>query len=163
MDGIASAFHQAASVPAAQGETPPRQPRPRSDGQASVILGRALRQVRVRASMTLEGVAAGLGLSYQQVQKYERGINRISSVRLGRFAELCGTSPAEILTLAGLMTDTAPAEGRPAPRDVVEIRLEMSLIAAFREISSEAVKRSLVALVRQVSQGRNPEGDSGAG
>jgi transcriptional regulator with XRE-family HTH domain len=155
MDGISSAFgHDINGGSARENAPAPRRANPRSDGHASVVLGRSLRQVRIAAGLTLEGVAAGLGLSYQQVQKYERGINRISSVRLGRFAELCGTSPAEILMMAGLMTDASGSEGREVPRDVVSMRLEMSLVSAFRAIRSEAVRRSLVSLARQVAEGQ---------
>ena len=57
---------------------------------------------RIRASRRLRGLTQGeiakfLGISFQQVQKYEIGRNRISAVSLGRIAPLLGTTVADLL------------------------------------------------------------------
>jgi len=45
-------------------------------------IGRRLRQARLAENLTQEGLAQKLGISFQQVQKYENGSNRISTTRL---------------------------------------------------------------------------------
>jgi transcriptional regulator with XRE-family HTH domain len=54
-------------------------------------IGRRLRTRRVLIGMTQEGIAEALGITFQQVQKYEKGTNRISASRLLRIAEVLGT------------------------------------------------------------------------
>jgi len=45
-------------------------------------IGRRLRQARLAENLTQDGLAQRLGISFQQVQKYENGSNRVSSSRL---------------------------------------------------------------------------------
>jgi transcriptional regulator with XRE-family HTH domain len=45
-------------------------------------IGRRLRQARLAENLTQDGLAQRLGISFQQVQKYENGTNRVSSSRL---------------------------------------------------------------------------------
>lgn len=50
-------------------------------------IARNLHRLRVRQRMSLEYLAKGLGLSYQQIQKYEKGRNRIAGSTLVRLAQ----------------------------------------------------------------------------
>ena len=54
-------------------------------------IGKRIRENRIRFGWTQKNLADALGLSYQQVQKYETGINRISAGRLYQIAGLIGT------------------------------------------------------------------------
>ena len=56
----------------------------------SKFIGRRLRQLREAVGLSQSEVGALLEVSYQQVQKYERGINRISVDKLQRLAEEIG-------------------------------------------------------------------------
>ena len=47
-----------------------------------MFVGQRLRQRRISLGITQEDMANALGLSFQQVQKYEKGMNRMSSSRL---------------------------------------------------------------------------------
>ncbi|WP_274604576.1 helix-turn-helix domain-containing protein [Aureimonas glaciei] len=49
-------------------------------------MGRRVRQVRLLKNLTQEELGQKIGVSYQQVQKYETGANRISASRLYRIA-----------------------------------------------------------------------------
>lgn len=51
-------------------------------------VGQQIRQARRELRMTQEAVGKEMNLTFQQVQKYEKGINRISAGRLLAFAEL---------------------------------------------------------------------------
>ena len=53
-------------------------------------IGRRLRQARLVEKLTQEGLAQKLGISFQQVQKYENGSNRISSARLWAISRVLG-------------------------------------------------------------------------
>lgn len=51
-------------------------------------VGQRLREARNRLGMTQESLADGVGLTFQQIQKYEKGANRISASRLQQFANI---------------------------------------------------------------------------
>ena len=55
-------------------------------------MGRALRAHRVRAGFSLEVLATATGISYQQIQKYETGVNRIPGPRLHTLCQILQVS-----------------------------------------------------------------------
>lgn len=60
--------------------------------QVNRAIGRRLRRRRRQLSMTQASLAAGLGVSFQQVQKYETGCNRMSAAQLYRASRVLETS-----------------------------------------------------------------------
>ncbi len=66
---------------------------------ADVALGRRLRSLRVRRRLSQTALGEVLGVSFQQIQKYERGAHRIRVSQLGRLAEALGVSAAEFLEI----------------------------------------------------------------
>lgn len=57
-----------------------------------VYVGRRLRERRTLMGMSQENLAEAVGLTFQQIQKYERGANRISASRLYEFSTIMGVS-----------------------------------------------------------------------
>ena len=53
-----------------------------------VFVGNKLREKRIMLGLSQDAVGKTLGLSFQQIQKYERGVNRISSSRLYEFSKI---------------------------------------------------------------------------
>ena len=53
-------------------------------------IGRRLRQARLVENLTQDGLAQKLSISFQQVQKYENGTNRVSSSRLWSISRVLG-------------------------------------------------------------------------
>lgn len=70
---------------------------PVSADAADLALGVRLRQIREARRISRRIVAAGLGVSPQQVEKYETGLTRLSIGRLLRFAGVLDVSPAALL------------------------------------------------------------------
>lgn len=62
------------------------------DSPADKALGAQLRQMRLAAGLTLAEAGQALGVSYQQVQKYEKGLSRLSATSLPVLARLYRTS-----------------------------------------------------------------------
>lgn len=58
-----------------------------------IFLGKKLRDYRERVGWTLNEVGDRVGLSHQQIHKYERADSRISASMLFKFAQLFGTTP----------------------------------------------------------------------
>lgn len=65
-------------------------PGSRSPNDIDRLVGRNLRQLRLEAGLSLQELAARIGLSHQQLQKYETGSNRLSVGLLPGFAEALG-------------------------------------------------------------------------
>ena len=73
----------------------------------SIEIGGRLRQARFKAGISQEILAAHLGVTYQQVQKYETGQNRISVPSFIMACEFLGANPAKFFK--PLDGDNAPA------------------------------------------------------
>src|SRR3954469_13504688 len=62
--------------------------RKRRAGVEDVEIGRKIRALRLERGLSQSTLADGIGLTFQQVQKYEKGTNRVSAGRLQRIADL---------------------------------------------------------------------------
>jgi transcriptional regulator with XRE-family HTH domain len=86
--------HTGSSETVPSPEMAPRKPRRRThDGKpraADAYVGHKLRQRRTLLGMSQESVAAAIGLTLQQIQKYENGTNRVGASRLWDLAQVLG-------------------------------------------------------------------------
>jgi transcriptional regulator with XRE-family HTH domain len=116
-------------------------------------------QVRVRRQLlglSQERLAEQIGVTFQQVQKYEKGMNRIGASRLQRIAEVLNTSPSfffqqdpnEPLSLAGL--DLAVAADPVA--EFLHSKEGLALNKAFIKITDSHLRDKIVALVKAMAQ-----------
>ena len=102
--------------------------------------------------MSQEKLGEHLGLTFQQVQKYEKGINRIGASRLFDLSQVLGVPVQffyEELAVSG--TSAAGFSERPAESYAVEFlgsREGLELNKAFARITDSKVRRSIVDLVR---------------
>lgn len=60
----------------------------RSTNDIDIHIGKRLRDLRIERGLTQTQLAEFSGVSYQQVQKYEKGTNRISASRLWKFCRV---------------------------------------------------------------------------
>lgn len=65
-----------------------------------VAAGAELRAARKQANVSQEALAQSVGLTFQQIQKYENGTNRISLSKLVAMADRIGVDPADIVRAA---------------------------------------------------------------
>src|SRR3954470_4121108 len=65
--------------------------RKRRAGVEDVEIGRKIRALRLERGLSQSGLADGIGLTFQQVQKYEKGTNRVSAGRLQKIADRLNT------------------------------------------------------------------------
>lgn len=118
-------------------------------------VGTRVRLRRMLLGMSQEKLGEHLGLTFQQVQKYEKGVNRIGASRLFDLSRVLGVpvqffydeAPSDIAP-----TGLAPGFGeRPAESFVIEFlstRDGLELNKAFVKITDPRVRRSVVDLVR---------------
>ena len=117
-------------------------------------VGARVRLRRTLLGMTQTGLGDVLGLSFQQMQKYERGTNRISAGRLYDMARVLDV-PIEYLfeDLPPTVTTDSPTKGRdPANKSVryeldpVVTRETLELARAFYKIEDADVRKRVVEL-----------------
>ncbi|WP_341909633.1 helix-turn-helix transcriptional regulator [Ferrovibrio terrae] len=108
-------------------------------------IGERLKQERLRAGFTQAAAGNRIGISYQQIQKYETGSNRISAGRIVQMATLFGTTAARIF-------ESATVTGDDRSSNFGAIRLQH----AFARIQDRTVRNQLVALVETVA-GSQPQ------
>lgn len=76
------------------------------------LVGRRLKEARAVKGLTLTQLAASLGVTYQQVQKYETGVNAISLEKLVELAEILGVAAPYFFDAPGVGEDEDQLPGR---------------------------------------------------
>jgi transcriptional regulator with XRE-family HTH domain len=140
-----------------------------------VHVGQRLRQRRTLLGMSQEKLGELIGLTFQQVQKYERGANRVSASRLYDLARVLDTdvnfffedmqeevalrSPGQLRALA---EPPAPYEAEPDP---MAKRETLELVRAYYRIHDPAVRKRLFEMTKALAgrsdelMGRHPADD----
>jgi len=116
-----------------------------------VLVGRRVRERRTLEGMSQTAVADKLGLTFQQLQKYERGHNRISASRLYELAQLLGVPVSYFYE--------GMEEGKSAPShdDMLTKRETLELVRAYYKITDPAVRDSIRRLTQAAAKlGRSP-------
>lgn len=72
---------------------------PAKSTEFDALLGQSIRRLRVDANMTQQELAKACGISFQQIQKYEQGVNRIAAFRLLQIARALNVPVAQIFSM----------------------------------------------------------------
>lgn len=101
---------------------------------------------RVLVGMSQERLGDALGLTFQQVQKYEKGTNRIGASRLQQIAGVLNVSPAFFFDeMSG--SEASQADGPSAVLDFLSTAEGLLLNKSFLNIRDAKVRRKVVELV----------------
>ncbi|MDZ4373770.1 MAG: helix-turn-helix transcriptional regulator [Phenylobacterium sp.] len=112
-------------------------------------VGLRIRMRRKEMGVSQERLAEALGITFQQVQKYERGANRVSASKLWEIAAALKTPVAYFYD--GLGDQETLAAQRDAAQDFMLSPEGIELMAAFPRISEPTIRRKIVELVRVVA------------
>ena len=112
---------------------------------------------RVLAGMSQERLGDALGLTFQQVQKYEKGTNRIGASRLQQIAAALNVSPAfffeDMNLLDGKSVDGGlQEEGSTFVVDFLSTSEGLLLNKSFVQIRNAKVRRKIVELVMSLAE-----------
>jgi transcriptional regulator with XRE-family HTH domain len=126
-----------------------------------ICIGSRLRLRRLAMGFSQETLAQALGVTFQQIQKYERGSNRIFSSRLFHLARVLKVPLGyffEGLSPEGELRPVEPSKTKnssPTEEDVQDLlgkQETLKLIQAYHQIRDPGVKRQIYALVRSVGE-----------
>jgi transcriptional regulator with XRE-family HTH domain len=111
-----------------------------------VLVGANIRLYRIAANVSQTDLGEQLGVTFQQIQKYEKGTNRVGAGRLFVIATVLKVPVVRFYD--GLKT---PSNTR-APIQLLGRRDAFRLAAAFDKITNPRLRHTLVALVQSLSE-----------
>src|SRR4051794_25172225 len=118
-------------------------------------VGSRVRMRRIMLGMSQEKLGEALGLTFQQVQKYEKGTNRVGASRLQQISEILQV-PVSFLFEGGPTGGTAnqgfgEAQSPAYVSDFLATSEGLALTRAFTRISDAKLRRSIVDMVEQIA------------
>lgn len=123
----------------------------RSPKETDVVVGTRIRLRRKQLSMTQTDLAKHLGITFQQVQKYEKGANRVGASRLANLAQILEVP----ITFFFPQPDTVDS-----PDEILSLLADpqaLELQQAFALIASSTMRRAIIALARAAGDQPHPE------
>ena len=126
----------------------------KSPDPVDVQVGSRIRLFRLEAQMSQTDLAEQLGVTFQQVQKYEKGMNRIGAGRLTKIAAVLGMPVSELLGDDGAEQSNrrAVAEAR-SPLKLITPPGALKLLRAYARIDDRDQRRNIVALIERIASG----------
>jgi len=132
----------------------------KSTSSIDVEIGTRVRMRRISIGMSQERLGDMLGLTFQQVQKYEKGTNRISVGRLVDIAQVLGVGIDFFfngIKSVKIEAGFAEEEATPYISDMMSTPEGLQLIKTFAGIKSAKVRKSIVQLVAAVAAQESDE------
>lgn len=119
----------------------------RADANDAVV-GHNIRAQRLARGMSQTALGREIGVTFQQVRKYEKGVNRVGSGRLVRVAGALNVRVTALLKgVAGQSADADPSVAR-----LLAHPQRLRLVQAFLAINDKDVRRSLVNLTEGIAR-----------
>jgi len=131
----------------------------RSLTAVDVLVGRRLKMARMTKGLTQTNLGQAVGLSFQQIQKYETGKNRIGPGRLHAMAEVLGVAVSYFFEGPQFVASAADAE-MEAIHEALSTQEGVRIATALSSISDAKLRRSIADLLEEiiVSKDRAAEG-----
>jgi transcriptional regulator with XRE-family HTH domain len=127
-------------------------PNSRSAGSLDVYFGEKLRALRLATKISQDDLAKALGLTFQQIQKYEKGVNRISTATIVRIAAVLEVDVQYFF-------DELPTGVKNNKEIKTPVFVEMSLVAhgprlidAFLNLKSDRMRRAVADLAQVLAR-----------
>jgi transcriptional regulator with XRE-family HTH domain len=102
--------------------------------------------MRLARDLSQTDLAKRLGITFQQIQKYERGANRVGAGRLQEMANLLGVTPAFFFE-DGPRLKSGKSEEASEITELLANKYNLALARAFNKIRSQRVRRDVLELV----------------
>ncbi len=127
-------------------------------------VGSRVRLRRTLLGLSQEKLARALGLTFQQVQKYERGLNRIGSSNLYKISKVLNV-PVEFF-FEDMSEDLAERLIPPKPDEAFDMRQvgkreTIELVRNFYRIQDQGMRDQILGLIRRLAGERKEETATG--
>ena len=126
----------------------PRATGPRSAGKSDIEMGKRIRLRRVEMNMSQAELGDELGVSFQQVQNYEKGVNRIGANRLQQIASALKT---DVNFFFGDETGKGRARTEVESLLFLDANFSLRLLRAYSSIKDQNIQRKFVSLIESIA------------
>jgi transcriptional regulator with XRE-family HTH domain len=124
-------------------------------GRATVIdthVGQKICARRIFLRMSQTELGDAISISFQQIQKYEKGVNRVGASRLQQISDVLGVSPSYFFEGAPTIGKKTPApkEGELSESEIVSLlatREGASLVRGFLAIKDKTIRENHIGLI----------------
>ena len=114
-------------------------------------VGSCIRMQRMVCGMSQTDLGESVGVTFQQVQKYEKGANRVSASRLKQIANVLKVAP-DFFFKEGSTKAVSRSKEVTIIEDFISSRDGVALSLAFTKISDARMRRSIVSLVEKLTE-----------
>ncbi|WP_292065908.1 helix-turn-helix domain-containing protein [Brevundimonas sp. UBA7664] len=118
--------------------------KPNGPDPIDVAVGQAIAARRLRLGFNQTQLGSAIGVTFQQIQKYEKGANRVSASMLVRTARFLRCAPADLLPVGEPSAETDPAMA------VIATRQGAELIDLFGDMADDQ-KASMLSVARAIA------------
>jgi transcriptional regulator with XRE-family HTH domain len=113
-------------------------------------VGKQICMRRLMLGMTIEALGNAVGVSYQQMYKCEKGLNRIGASRLQHIAQILEVPVSFFFKGAPVSTKEAASQVLDYTKEFLATRDGLELAKAFSRIENRNMRRAIVDLVEQI-------------
>jgi transcriptional regulator with XRE-family HTH domain len=117
----------------------------RKSGPLDAMVGAKIRMFRINRGMSQTALAERIGVTFQQVQKYEKGTNRIGASRLSQVAAVLGISVGELFESSG------EVGSRVSPVQLLAEPGALRVLKAYARTIDPRVRLSIAKLVESIA------------
>ena len=110
-------------------------------------IGRRIKVRRLQLEMSQQSLGNALDLTFQQIQKYEKGANRVGAGRLQQIAKILKVPPSFFFD-----DDPGRSNGGNEVFALLDTAYSLRLMKAFAKIRNRRIRRSTVELIEGISE-----------
>jgi transcriptional regulator with XRE-family HTH domain len=118
--------------------------------QVDKVVGQNIRIFRNAKGISQTELGSEIGVTFQQVQKYENGVNRVGSSRLAKIAKVLNTPISSFFGNSAKSGD-GPVSG-PIVTDLLITPHAVQMLRAFAKLPSDGLRRSVLALTQTLAK-----------
>lgn len=118
-------------------------------GEIDALIGERVRSRRLRAEVSQAVLGEALGVTFQQIQKYESGADRIGASRLLKVAEVLNCDIAEFYEC---INDGRTTAGRTPLSRFMVTKDGVALIEAILKIENKALRRMVIEIAEKFAE-----------
>ena len=123
----------------------------RSSGKFDIELGKRVRLRRVEMAISQSQLANKLGVTFQQLQKYEKGVNRVGASRLQQIATALDVPVTFFFDDNRLGKRASDGKREVESLLFIDSAFSLRLLRAYASVKSQAVQRQFVSLIESIA------------
>ena len=125
---------------------------PKKPDPVDVEVGQRIKVQRLQSGLSQTTLAEKLGVTFQQVQKYEKGVNRVGAGRLTKIAKVLGVPVTSFFGADDAKTAERRDRGTvSSPLTLLTVPGALKLLRAYGQLNNGRMRRSIVNVVDNIA------------